>query len=135
MKDFDVWNVQKKELDEKQNLPYFKEGEIWWCAVGLNIGREMYGKGNNFRRPILIMKKLSLDSCIGIPMTTVSRMGSWFYPLVIFNKTQYAVMNQIRLFSAKRLQTKLTQISKEEFWKLKKSVASLLGLSENNHQT
>lgn len=44
LSDHDIWNEQKKNLHEIKNLPTFKEGEIWWCSVGKNIGKEDYGK-------------------------------------------------------------------------------------------
>jgi mRNA interferase MazF len=57
-KDFDKWNEQKKELDKKQKDMLFKEREIWWCNLGLNIGDEENGKGEKSTRPILIIKKI-----------------------------------------------------------------------------
>ena len=39
-KDFDAWNFKKKELDKNKRDLLFKEGEIWWCSLGLNIGEE-----------------------------------------------------------------------------------------------
>jgi hypothetical protein len=58
MKDFDTWNVKKKQLDAQQSdaILFFKEGEVWWVHFGLNIGFEMNGKGNEFTRPVLIIK-------------------------------------------------------------------------------
>lgn len=134
MKNFDVWNVQKKDLDSLKRDILFKEGEIWWCALGINIGREVYGKGKNFRRPVIIFKKLSLDTCIALPMTTVEQKGSWFHRMKIFEEYQWVTMNQIRLISTNRLHKKLTRISQEQFQELKKSVALLLGLSEHSHR-
>lgn len=34
-------------IENKQNI-YFKEGVVWWCSVGLNIGEEEFGKGPTF---------------------------------------------------------------------------------------
>jgi hypothetical protein len=43
-KDFDSWNTKKKEIDSRQGeVPFFKEGEVWWVHFGLNIGFEMNG--------------------------------------------------------------------------------------------
>lgn len=39
-KDFDNWNNQKKILDKTEQKFLFKQGEVWWCAVGTNVGDE-----------------------------------------------------------------------------------------------
>jgi len=40
-KDFDKWNMKKKKLDKNKRDLLFKEGEIWWCSLGVNIGEEV----------------------------------------------------------------------------------------------
>jgi len=67
---FDDWNTLKKELQEKQSRIRFKEAEIWWVSIGQNIKSESYGKGENYRRPILVLRKLSADTCICIPLSS-----------------------------------------------------------------
>ena len=83
VKDFDGWNDLKKVL-ESQNSPLvgfrkinnkkrkfykFKEGEIWFCSVGANIGTEICGKNKYFDRPVLILRK-SGRSFICLPLTS-----------------------------------------------------------------
>jgi len=82
-KDFDKWNLQKKQLDIRDDRFFFKEGEVWWCAVGLNIGSESCGKGDTFRRPVLILKKLSSTAFIGIPFSSQPKSGSWFTEVMV----------------------------------------------------
>jgi mRNA interferase MazF len=126
--DFDAWNIKKKKLDKDRRDLLFKEGEIWWCAVGKNIGEEVYGKGREFRRPVVVLKKLSHNSCIAIPTTTKPREGSWYHHLNVAHKDRWVMMNQIRFISANRLWVRESSLSVDEFRKLKKSVAGLLGL-------
>ena len=57
-KDFDNWNNIKKKLDKREKYPSFKEREIWWTNIGLNVGDEECGKGEKSVRPILIVKKV-----------------------------------------------------------------------------
>ncbi|MFA6404571.1 MAG: hypothetical protein WCW03_01010 [Candidatus Paceibacterota bacterium] len=47
-KDFDLWNTHKKHLDKSKSPDYFHERDIWWCAIGVNIGSEQDGKNDNF---------------------------------------------------------------------------------------
>lgn len=57
--EFDEWNELKKRRNCSGSLPMINDGDIWWCAVGKNVGIEIDGKGRRFSRPVLIMKKLS----------------------------------------------------------------------------
>lgn len=128
MKNFDDWNAQKKDLDSLKRDILFKEGEIWWCAVGLNIGSEVYGKGKDFQRPVLILKKLTRDSCIVLPITTQSKDGTWYHHLQIHGENRWVMMHQIRIISSNRLSKRQTSLFVGQFEQLKKSVAFLLGL-------
>ncbi len=126
--DFDAWNIKKQELDTNKRTLLFKEGEIWWCAVGKNIGEEVYGKGREFRRPVVIFRKLTGNSCLAIPTTTKPRDGSWYHHLKVADKDRWVMMHQMRFISANRLWVRESTLSPKEFGELKKSVAKLLGL-------
>ena len=125
---FDIWNIKKKLLDTKKRKILFKEGEIWWCSIGKNIGEEVYGKGISFRRPVIILKKLSRNSCIVIPTTTKTRSGSWYRHIRVRDIDRWAMLNQIRFISGNRLWVRESTLSAEQFSELKQSVALLLGL-------
>ncbi|MBQ9019758.1 hypothetical protein IJ096_00290, partial [Candidatus Saccharibacteria bacterium] len=62
---FDEWNDKKKILSKRKNIPHFKEGEIWWCSCGQNLGMEMNG-GKEFMRPVLIMRKFDGNGFMGM---------------------------------------------------------------------
>ena len=127
-KDFDSWNIKKKKLDKNSRKLLFKEGDIWWCSVGVNIGEEVYGKGKDFRRPVVVLKKLTNNSCVVMPTSTKKREGSWYHYLNVKNIDRFVLMNQIRFISANRLYVRDSSLSKNEFNELKKSVSKLLGL-------
>lgn len=126
--DFDIWNTKKQGLDKTKRELLFKEGEIWWCAIGKNVGEEVYGKGEEFRRPVVIFKKLTSNSCVAIPTTTKSRTGSWYHRMDVAGKERWAMMQQMRFISGNRLWVRESSLSVNEFDELKKSVAKLLGL-------
>ena len=55
------WNKIKKKIDlEQKSCKYPKEGEVWMTSLGRNIGFEQNGSGDNFSRPVLIIKKFKL---------------------------------------------------------------------------
>ncbi len=41
-KDFDKWNNQKKIINLRSNNTdfFYHEREVWWCAIGVNVGFE-----------------------------------------------------------------------------------------------
>ena len=133
-KDFDSWNNQKKELDIKQKEYLFKTGDVWWCSVGANIAQESCGKGETFRRPVLVIKKLSHQNFIGVPLSTQKKEGTWFAAITIDGETQYALLYQIRMYSANRLQRRLTSFDDRDFSLVKEKLEALLELSDN-HQS
>lgn len=128
-KDFDSWNEKKKELSQKERTIFFKEGEIWWVSIGINIGEEVYGKGNFFSRPVIVFHKLSSSACLVIPLTTKERVGSWYHVFELDGMVRYAMMHQIKMMSTKRFESRMTTIPEPQFNILKKAVAQLLGFS------
>ncbi len=57
-KDFDSWNIQKKNIDRTETVPQFNEREIWFVKLGLNVGFEEDGKGNECMRPVVVLRNL-----------------------------------------------------------------------------
>jgi mRNA interferase MazF len=126
---FDIWNQEKQKLDTNYRTLLFKEGEIWWCSLGMNIGEEIYGKGSEFSRPVIILKKLSNNSCVVLPVTSQARSGTWYFTFNSNKQDRCAILNQIKFISANRLIKRESQMTISVFRELKKSVARLLGLS------
>ncbi len=125
--DFDSWNNFKKLINKKDchNL-FFHEREVWWCSVGLNVGSESFGKGKFFRRPILIIKKLSSELCIALPITSKPKKGTWFSEIEVDKKKRWVMLYQIRVINSKRFQFKIGKINNNEFKDVKTKLKQLL---------
>lgn len=128
-KDFDKWNEQKKLLEKTEQKLLFKQGEVWWCSVGVNIADEACGKGDIFGRPVLVLKKLSRKNCIGIPLSTKRKTGTWFIDVSVRGETVSALLYQIRMFSSHRFQRRLTTLDIADLDRVKEKLEALLGLS------
>lgn len=102
-KHFNEWMVIKSDLHHKAVRRNVKEGDIWWCAVGENVGIEINGKSETFARPVLVMRKLSQFGFMGIPLTSQQHEGSWYACFIFKEKTQYAALAQAKVFSVSRL--------------------------------
>ena len=127
---YDIWNNEKKVLaKQRERKVYFKEGEIWWCYIGQNLGSESSGKAPSFTRPILIVKKLSSDIYICLPLTTKQKEGNWYVPIFFEGIHQIVVLSQIKMMHSKRLQRRVGILSCVVFILIKEKLRDLLELS------
>ena len=126
-KDFDGWNARKKEIHHGGANKLYHEREIWWCALGVNIGFEQDGSGVEHRRPMLILKGLSRETCLAVPLTTAEHK----HPLrpsvgAVSGKEAKALISQIRVIDTKRLVRKIGYLDKVVFQDIRKAVKGLL---------
>lgn len=131
-KDFDEWNTKKKHIEMLQENNLFRTGEIWWCSIGLNIKTESCGKGGDYQRPVLVLKKLSVESFIGIPISTQQKTGSWFIDITMNGEKRWVLLYQIRMFSTNRFQRRLAVLNEMDFNKVKEKLKLLLELSDHH---
>jgi mRNA interferase MazF len=120
------WCEEKIRLSEQAPNTLFKEGEIWWCRVGMNVGVEIYGKGDSFSRPVLIIKKLNKDFFIGVPLTSKKKEGSWFAPVIFNEKEGVAVLSQIKALDGRRLISRIGVLNDVQFSEIKNALFDLL---------
>lgn len=52
------WHTKKEQLDKTKGSALFHEREVWWCALGVNVGYEQDGGQEDFERPVVILKNL-----------------------------------------------------------------------------
>ena len=109
-KHFEKWMGLKKKIHFGNSAPKITEGDIWWCGCGENVGVEINGKSSRFSRPVLIMKKLSHEGFMGIPLTFTRKTGTWYAEFEFLNKKQYAAICQARVMSSSRFYSKIGQI-------------------------
>jgi mRNA-degrading endonuclease toxin of MazEF toxin-antitoxin module len=127
-KNFDEWNRCAKSLEEKGNGNSFNEREIWWCALGVNIGSEDDGKNEQFERPVLIFRKLGKNTSWIVPISSQQgpRDSRFHYPLSIQGTSRTARLHQFRIISNKRLLRYVDRISYEDFQIIRKMMTDLM---------
>ncbi len=128
MKNFDKWNALKITLHNNKKEQFFKERDIFWASIGVNIGFEQDGKGEIFSRPVLIVKKYSKNIFFGIPLSTQIKEGSFFFDFELEGQKSNALLVQARIYDAKRLENKIGKISHDDFERLKMKLGELLEL-------
>ena len=127
-KDFDKWNNFKKKMEFNENRILFKEGDIWWTSLGVNTGQESCWKWEEFRRPVLVIKKLSRDNCIVIPLSSKIKTGTWFASYTLHWVEYTALLYQIKMLNIKRFTKREAELNSDDFDKIKKRLKFLLNL-------
>ncbi len=120
MQKFDDWNEVKKVAHTKERRLDIKPREVFWVKIGQNIGDEEYGKGQNFTRPVIVIRQLSRDLFLGVPTTTTLKDNDYFHLFEYTNKQRGDIQNsamilQLKVFSKKRLMNKIGTINKNDF--------------------
>ena len=125
-KDYTEWHYFKSKLDSVHKTPTFKEREIWWCSIGLNIGDEEDGKNQHFNRPILVLKKFNNKIFLGIPLTTKVKENRYYIKFDLHGIKQCAMISQLRLFDGKRLTHKMGRLPIGEFEIIRSAVKEII---------
>ena len=132
MIEYNQWNEIKKSLARKKKIISFKNRDIFWVHIGKNLGYETFGKGEEFLRPVLVFKKFSRYTFLGIPLTTATKDDMFHYKFIIKTneKVNYASLSQLRIFDVSRMHDKLDKMSVDDFKKLKEKLGILLELKD-----
>lgn len=130
-KDFKGWIKVKEKTHNDQSQRSFKTGDIWWCKIGENVGSEICGKGNDFLRPVLVVKKLSRENFIGVPLTSKEHTGTWYVPFSFRNNIQYAVISQVENISVYRLTYKMGMVMDSDLYIIVSNLIDLIKITPN----
>ena len=126
IKNFLDWFKVKSKLDKSNHKPPFvEEGNIFWCRIGENVGTEINGKGREFFRPVVILKKLSKYTFMVVPTSTKIKEGSWFVHFVFGEVEMITCLHQARVIDYRRLEDKMGSLSEQDFEIIKKGFINL----------
>lgn len=129
-KDFDGWIGKKKDCHFRPSKPpMFKERDIWWVSIGINVGFEEDGKHSKYLRPVLVLRKFNRDLFLGIPMSTKVKNNPYYIKVTVNTETVSVLISQLRVFSAKRIEDKLAEIDTNDFRKVKEEVVKMISFS------
>lgn len=128
MKDFDSWALEKRTYESRTPPPYFHAREVWWAALGVNIGFEEDGKGAEYTRPVLIVRKFGA-LFYAVPLSTTEKRGPFYYPFryKAGRGESVALLSHMRALDSRRLIRKDGMASAADFAGI---LAALTGLIE-----
>lgn len=128
-KDFDSWNELKKKIDSIRNWPdkYPKEGEVWMSDLGLNIGSEQNGGGDNFSRPVVVVSKFNNQIFWCVPLSTKQKNLTFYFNYCDPQGVKVsAILAQMRLLSVKRLRRKMYDMTQLQLEEIKEKLKSFI---------
>ncbi len=129
MDDFDTWNELKKKIEAKDIVlsKFPKEGQIWIANIRKNIGFEQNGKGNEFARPVLIIKKFNNQMFWIVPLSSKQKHFDFYFNYVdSLNRNVSVVLAQMKLMSLKRFIRDTDQVESALLLEIKKKIILLL---------
>ncbi len=130
---FDEWNELKKSLQERKQKIRFKNKDILFISIGQNVGFEQYGKGKEFLRPVLVFKKLSSATFLGIPLTSSEKEGNYYFSFKHKGKISTAMFNQIRVFDINRVKFFYGTIGRNTFEKLQQRFNEFIEITSHRN--
>jgi pseudaminic acid cytidylyltransferase len=114
---YDKWNALKQKIDKRKPI-LFRERDILFISMGQNIGYEQYGKGEDFLRPVVVIKKFNKNLFLGIPLSSQLKMGHFFHDVTFKKRVNTAMLLQSKTFDSKRIKYRLATLSENQFNKL-----------------
>ena len=125
-KDFKKWHSKKSSLNELPDPPFSHEGEIWFCHLGVNIGSEQDGLGNDFLRPIAIIRKFNREILWGVPLTRTQKKSLYYFAFPFKEAISVAILSQVRLIDARRLGYLLGSMASKDLVEMRKRLKALI---------
>ena len=83
--------MKKEFLHKEKARPFFHEGEVWFCALGVNVGFEQDGRGESFLRPIVVIKKFNQEVFWGLPLTKRQKQGQYYFSFTLNQATTFLI--------------------------------------------
>lgn len=125
-KDFPKWHKKKSHIENDRPRVFFKEREIWLCYLGENVGFEQDGRGDEFLRPVVILKKFNNEVLWAVPLTRTDKKNKYYFSFEFGNEKSVAILSQIRLVDAKRLKYKMGDMKIVDLGDLKNKIRQLI---------
>lgn len=120
---FKKWSELKEKIHfEEKDSFYVKQREVWYINMWINIWDEENWKKDDFRRPVLVLKKIwSLYLCVS--MTTKGKDNNYFY--YKYKQNSYIILSQAKSIDRKRFLDKIETVNKIDFENIIKKLKTM----------
>lgn len=127
-KNYQKWSKIKSKI-HNTTLPdsfHINPGEVWWCALGENIGIETDGKGQDYLRPVLVVKVFNKNHVWVSPLTTKTKKNRFTVEIKFFSQSSFVIISQLRTISTLRLTRFIYKIDHRDFLRVNESLMESL---------
>jgi len=126
-KNFKDWQIKKEKIQNTTNKVFFREWQIYFTSIWVNVWFEQDWKWKLFNRPVLIVKKFNQNIFYWIPLSTQEKEWKFYFEFEFEKwKKSYALLSQMKLFDSKRLKLKIWWINKDLLFRIKNKLKKLL---------
>ncbi len=125
-KNFASWNSVKAALNAKDSATYFYEREVWWVAIGHNVGSEEDGKGHRFARPVLVLRKFNQNLFYGLPLTSRLKTGRYYHSVNVAGRHSALLLSHMRDYDSRRLLDKIGSVDEDGFQIVQQKLAAII---------
>lgn len=125
---YDNWNILKQNINiSEQKVFFVKERQVWYIHNWINIWFESNWKWDDFKRPVLVLKKVWALFFIAT-MTTKWKENKFYYKINnnCFDKDSYISLSQIRIVDKRRFFEHIWTVEESDFEKIKKELQNIL---------
>ncbi|MDO8548207.1 MAG: type II toxin-antitoxin system PemK/MazF family toxin [bacterium] len=126
VKDFDRWNEAKKQTDKSIFNDFVHARDVWWCALGVNVGVKQDGKHDTFERPILVLRKFNKDMVLAVPLSTRIKKNPYNVIFTHEGEEFSALISQVRIISTKRLKRYMYKMSSNIFDEIREKTKTMI---------
>ena len=126
-REYDGWNAEKKKIEKSAKRQVFNTGQVWWCSVGINIGREEDGKNADFERPVLVFRKFGSETFLGLPLSSSPKTGIFYADFTLNDRQSSVLLSQARIFSQHRLLRNMGRVAAADMKRIKAAFHDLYG--------
>ncbi len=121
-KNFDEWNEVKKTTNNLLTKE-IRVGEVWFCSLGVNVGFETDGTGNNFERPCLVVSSFGVSGAIVVPLTTKNKKyGHHFF----IGRRGFVKLTQVKFLDSRRFQRLIDKVDKIQIYEIKEKISNII---------
>ena len=130
-KDADTDSAEKQLPPQKRDASqiYFREGDVWWYSPAQQGRGDAKSKTGGFKRPVIVIKKLSSELCITLPLSAQKKEGSWFTEISCHGEPQWVLLYQIQTIHKSELREFLGRLEVKDLVRVKEKLSNLLELS------
>jgi hypothetical protein len=116
----------KKEIELNQKNIFPKHKEIWYISMWKNIWFESNWKWKDFKRPILVLKRIWTIFLV-VSMTTKWKDNKFYHKLdeKYFKKESFVTLSQFKTIDKKRFIEKIWKLDDVDFLKIKNEIKKL----------